>query len=177
VVRAYQSACAEVIQRFDGHIAQYLGDGLLVYFGYPQAHEDDALRAVRAGLGIIRALETLNTHLEQRYGVRVAVRLGIHTGVMVVGEVGSGSRLEHLALGEAPNTAARLQGLATPNTVVVSAATFQLVQGYCTDDDLGMHHLHGVAAPMQVYRILGESGCTEPSRRGRPGAVDAIGGP
>jgi class 3 adenylate cyclase len=158
VVRAYQSVCAEVIQRFDGHIAQYLGDGLLVYFGYPKAHEDDALRAVRVGLGIVRALATLNRHLEQRYGVRVAVRLGIHTGVVVVGEVGSGSRLAHLALGETPNIAARLQGLATPDTVVVSAATFQLVQGYCTYDDLGMHPLSGVAAPVQVYRIRGESG-------------------
>jgi class 3 adenylate cyclase len=158
VVRAYQSTCVEVIQRFDGHIAQYLGDGLLVYFGYPQAHEDDALHAVRAGLGIVRALETLNPHLEQRYGVRVAVRLVIHTGVVVVGEVGSGSRLEHLALGQAPNIAARLQGLASSDTVVVSAATFQLVQGYCTYDDLGMHPLSGVAAPVQVYRILGESG-------------------
>jgi class 3 adenylate cyclase len=150
VVRAYQRTCAEVIQRFDGHIAQYLGDGLLVYFGYPQAHEDDAMRAVRAGLGIVRALETLNTHLDQRHGVRVAVRLGIHTGVVVVGEVGSGSRLEHLALGETPNIAARLQGLATPDTVVGSAATFQLVHGYCTYDDLGMHPLSGVAAPVQV---------------------------
>jgi class 3 adenylate cyclase len=114
VVRAYQTTCAEVIQRFDGHIAQYLGDGLLVYFGYPQAHEDDAQRAVRAGLGIVAAMATRNTHLEQHYKVRLAVRLGIHTGLVVVGEMGSGARREQLALGEPPNLAARLEGLATP---------------------------------------------------------------
>src|SRR5215470_15724452 len=88
VVRAYQATCAEVIQRFEGYIAQYLGDGLLVYFGYPQAHEDDAQRAVRAGLGMIEALGQLNTHLAQERGVQLAVRLGVHTGLVVVGEVG-----------------------------------------------------------------------------------------
>src|SRR5712692_3263825 len=123
VLRAYQSACAEAIQRFDGYIAQHLGDGLLVYFGFPTAHEDDAQRAILAGLGMLDAMQTLNTHLEQRHGVRVAVRLGIHTGLVVVGEVGSGSRQENLALGETPNMAARIQGLATPDTVVISAAT------------------------------------------------------
>ncbi len=92
VVRAYQTTCAEVIQRFDGHIAQYLGDGLLVYFGYPQAHEDDAQRAVRAGLGIVAAMETRNAHLEQHSQVRLAVRLGIHTGLGVVGEMGGDAR-------------------------------------------------------------------------------------
>src|SRR6266850_1013535 len=158
VVRAYQSACAEVIQQFDGYIAQHLGDGLLVYFGYPQAHEHDAQHAVRAGLGIVGAMTTLNTQLEQRHGVRVAVRLGIHTGLVVVGEVGSGSRQENLALGDTPNIAARLQGLAAPDTVAISAATFRLVQGYFTSEHLGEHTLRGVAAPVSVYRILGESG-------------------
>jgi class 3 adenylate cyclase/predicted ATPase len=157
VVRAYQNACAEVIQRFDGYIAQYLGDGLLVYFGYPQAHEDDAQRAVRAGLRIVGAMEALNTHLEQRYGMRVAVRLGIHTGLVVVGEVGSGNRQENLALGETPNVAARIQGLAAPDTVAISPATFRLVRGYFRCQDLGSHTLKGLAAPLQVYRVLGES--------------------
>ncbi len=158
VVRAYQGACAEVIEHVDGHIAQYLGDGLLVYFGYPQAHEDDAQRAVRAGLGIVRATQTLNTHLEQRHGVRVAVRLGIHTGLVVVGEIGSGSHQENLALGETPNIAAHIQGVAAPDTVVISAATFRLVQGYFISEPLGARSLKGVAAPVPVYRILGESG-------------------
>src|SRR5438445_10125668 len=96
VIRAYQTACAEVIQRFEGHIAQYLGDGLLVYFGYPQAHEDMVQRAVRSGLGMVEAMGTLNTGLEQDKGLRLAVRVGIHTGVVVVGEIGAGSRQEHL---------------------------------------------------------------------------------
>ena len=91
VVRAYQEACAKVIARYEGHIAQYLGDGLLVYFGYPLAHEDDAQRAVRAGLGMIDALGQLNTRLEQERRVQLAVRLGIHTGLVVVGEVGGGA--------------------------------------------------------------------------------------
>ena len=130
VVRVYQETCAKVIARFEGHIAQYLGDGLLVYFGYPLAHEDDAQRAVRAGLGMVEALGQLNTRLERERGVHLAVRLGIHTGLVVVGEVGGGSRQEHLALGETPNVAARLQGLAAPNTLVISAATFQLLGGF-----------------------------------------------
>ena len=91
VVLAYQATCVEVIQRFDGYIAQYLGDGLLVYFGYPQAHEDDAQRAVRAGLGILDAMGTLNTRLEHAKGMRLAVRIGIHTGPVVVGTMGSGA--------------------------------------------------------------------------------------
>ena len=132
VVRAYQETCAKVIARYEGHIAQYLGDGLLVYFGYPQAHEDDAQRAVRAGLGMVEAMGQLNTRLTQERGVRLAVRLGIHTGLVVVGEMGGGGRHEQLALGETPNVAARLQGLAAPNTVVISAATYHLVQGYFT---------------------------------------------
>ena len=130
VVRAYQETCAKVIARFDGHIAQYLGDGLLVYFGYPLAHEDDAQRAVRAGLGILEAMGPLNERLGPERGVPLAVRLGIHTGLVVVGEVGSGTRQEQLALGDTPNIAARLQGIAAPNTLVISAATFALLGGF-----------------------------------------------
>src|SRR5215831_8032523 len=141
VVRAYQETAAVVIQRFDGHIAQYLGDGLLVYFGYPQAHEDDARRAVRTGLGMVEMLAALNARLAQHYGVQLAVRIGIHTGVVVVGEMGGGSRQEQLALGETPNVAARIQGLAVPDTVVISPATFRLVRGYFTCQDLGLHAL------------------------------------
>ena len=107
VVRAYQSACTEVIQRYDGHVAQLLGDGLLVYFGYPQAHEDDAQRAVRSGLGIVAAIQSLNTRLEQEKSIRLAIRLGIHTGLVVVGEMGGAGRQEQLALGEVPNVASR----------------------------------------------------------------------
>ena len=157
VVRAYQATCAEVIQRFEGHIAQYLGDGLLVYFGYPQAHEDDAQRAVRTGLGIVEAMDTLNSRLGQRPGVRLAVRVGIHTGLVVVGEMGGGGRQEQLALGDTPNIAARLQGLAAPDTVVISAATQRLIQGYFTCHDLGSQTLKGVATPLQVYQVVRET--------------------
>jgi TOMM system kinase/cyclase fusion protein len=157
VVRAYQDTCARVIARFEGHIAQYLGDGLLVYFGYPQAHEDDAQRAVRTGLGMVEALRQLNTRLGQERGVQLAVRLGIHTGLVVVGEVGSGSRQEQLALGETPNVAARLQGLATPNTLVISAATLPLLGGFFVCQSLGTPPLRGTTQPLAVYQVLHES--------------------
>ena len=158
VVRAYHAVCAEVIERFDGHIAQYLGDGLLVYFGYPRAHEDDAQRAVRTGLGIVEALGPLQRRLQQEQGVSLAVRIGIHTGLVVVGDMGEGARHERLALGEAPNLAARLQGLAPPNTVLISASTARLVQGWFVCEALGDQTLKGFSAPMPVYRVLGESG-------------------
>jgi class 3 adenylate cyclase/predicted ATPase len=158
VVRAYQAICAEVIQHFDGTIAQYLGDGLLVYFGYPVAHEDEARRAVHAGLGMLEALKQLNQRLEQDRGITLGARLGIHTGLVVVGEMGGQGRQEQLALGEVPNVAARLQGVASPNTMVISAATHRLVQGLFTCHDLGLHSLRGLSVPLQVYRVLGESG-------------------
>jgi class 3 adenylate cyclase/predicted ATPase len=157
VVRAYQETCAKVIARFDGHIAQYLGDGLLVYFGYPLAHEDDAQRAVRAGLGMIEALGQLNTRLAQERGVQLAVRLGIHTGLVVVGEVGGGTRQEQLALGETPNLAARLQGIAAPNTLVISAATLPLLGGFFACQPLGTPLLKGFAQPLAVYQVRYES--------------------
>jgi class 3 adenylate cyclase len=188
VVRAYQDTCTKVIARFDGHVAQYLGDGLLVYFGYPQAHEDDAQRAVRAGLGILDALGQLTTRLAQeglcradaelaarnpksgptdypistptqsrQRGVHLAARLGIHTGLVVVGDVGGGIRQEQLALGETPNVAARLQGLAAPNTLVISATTFQLLGGFFACQPLGTPPLKGLAQPLAVYRVLYES--------------------
>jgi class 3 adenylate cyclase len=155
VVRAYQEAAAEVIQTYEGHIAQYLGDGLLVYFGYPTAHEDEARRAVYTGLGIVQAIATLNTRLTAQYGVQLAVRLGIHTGPVVVGVMGGGGRHEHLALGETPNVAARLQNLAPANAVVLSAVTARLVQGTFALEELGTHTLHGVAEPMTVSRVRG----------------------
>jgi predicted ATPase/class 3 adenylate cyclase len=157
VVLAYQATCVEALQRFDGYIAQYLGDGLLVYLGYPQTHEDDAQRAVHAGLGVLDAMETLNIRLEQHQGMQLAVRIGIHTGPVVVGTLGSGGRHEQLALGETPNIAARLQSLAAPDTVAISDTTYRLVQGYFRCDDLGLHSLKGVETPLQVYRVVGAS--------------------
>ena len=158
VVREYQSACAEVIRRYDGHIAQYLGDGLLVYFGYPHSHEDEAQRAVSTGLGILNALKQLHTRLEQDQGIRLALRIGIHTGLVVVGDIGEGPRQEQLALGETPNVAARLQGLAAPDSVVISDATHRLVQGYFHCREWGEQTLRGVTEPIAVYRVLSESG-------------------
>ena len=152
VVRAYQQVCSEIITRFDGHIAQLLGDGLLVYFGYPQAHEDDAQRAVRAGLGILAAMEDLNTHLQREKGIQLGVRLGIHTGLVVIGEMGGAGRQEQLALGETPNIAARIQGLAQPNTLAISEATYRLVEGYFTCESLGEHTLRGVAN-LSMYTV------------------------
>jgi class 3 adenylate cyclase len=158
VVRAYHQICAEVIHQFDGYVAQYLGDGVLGYFGYPVAHEDDAQRAVRAGLGLLDALTALLTHPALPPGEQVAVRLGVHTGLVVMGDVGAGAHHEPLALGETPNIAARLQHLATPNTLMISAATHQLVAGYFRCKALGRHTLSGVAQPLEVYRVLGASG-------------------
>src|SRR5439155_71023 len=157
VVRANQETCANGITSFEGYTAQYLGDGLLVYFGYPLAHEDDAQRAVRAGLGMVEALGQLNTRLEQEQGVHLAVRLGVHTGLVVVGEVGGGSRQEQLALGETPNLAARLQGVAAPNTLVISAATLQLLGGFFACQALSTRLVKGFAQPLAVYRVLYES--------------------
>jgi class 3 adenylate cyclase/predicted ATPase len=156
MVRSYQATCAEVIQHFDGYIAQYLGDGLLVYYGYPQAHEDDAQRAIRTGLGIMRAIGTLNARLEREYAMQLSVRIGIHTGRVVVGEMGGGDRRERLALGETPNLAAKIQGLAAPNTVVISAVTYRLTQGYFVCQELGQHTFRVEAVPVHLYRVLAE---------------------
>jgi class 3 adenylate cyclase len=175
VIRAYQATCAEIIQRFDVHIAQYLGDGLLVYFGYPQAHEDDAQRAVHAGLGIIEAMRALNIRLEQAQGVRLAVRLGIHVGPVVIGEMGSGGRHEQLALGETPNIAARLEGMAQPNTVVISDTALRLVEGYFICTDLGLHTLRGLTTPMQVYGVQGRSGAHTRLDAARRGLTPLVG--
>jgi len=155
VVRAYQETAAAVIQRFEGHIAQYPGDGLLVYCGYPRAHEDDAQRAVHTGLGIVEAMGTLNSRLQAEYGVALAVRLGLHTGPVVVGAMGGGGRHEHLALGETPNIAARLEALAAPNTVVISAITAQLVQRAFVLEALGAQSLKGITEPMGVWQVVG----------------------
>jgi class 3 adenylate cyclase len=158
VVCAYQAACTEVIRRYDGHVAQLLGDGLLMYFGYPVAHEDDAQRAVRTSLGILAAIDDLHARFAHAQGHTLAVRLGIHTGLVVVGAMGDQGRHEHLALGETPNIAARIEGIAQPNTVAISGATYRLVQGYFACQDLGAQTLRGVAEPIAVYRVLQTSG-------------------
>ncbi len=158
VMRGYQEAATQVIERLDGHVAQYLGDGLLVYFGWPRAHEDDAERGVRAGLGIVEAVTAGNDALDAKHGLRLAVRIGIHTGPVVVGEMGSGEHRETLALGDTTNLAARLQGVAETDTVVVSAATLRLVRGIFITGDRGSYMLKGFAEPVAVHRIVRPSG-------------------
>jgi class 3 adenylate cyclase/predicted ATPase len=160
VVRAYQSACTEVIQRFDGNVAQLLGDGVLVYFGYPHAHEDDPHRAVRTGLGILAAMGELNSRLQQEKGIQLALRIGIHTGLVVVGQMGGGERQEQLALGEVPNVCSRIEGLAAPNTIAVSEATYRLIRGYFECQDLGAQALRGITESMHIYQVLNESDAT-----------------
>ncbi|MGB7292193.1 MAG: adenylate/guanylate cyclase domain-containing protein [Thermodesulfobacteriota bacterium] len=171
VMKYYQGVCAEVIRRHDGYIAKYLGDGVLVYFGYPMAHEDDAQRAVNAGLeiagvmsfddSILPASSTMHGLPSQNNQIqhRLQVRVGIHTGLVVVGEMGAGDVRERMAVvGETPNIAARLQELAGPNTVVVSSTTHRLIRGFFSFRELGVHTLKGFSQPMEVYRVLFESG-------------------
>jgi class 3 adenylate cyclase len=153
VVRAYQATCAGVIQRYEGHIAQHMGGGLLVYFGYPAAHEDDAARAVWAGLGILTELQALNGRARHP----LQVRIGIHTGLVVVGEIGSSDKREILALGETPNLAARLQAVAEPDAVVISLAAQRLVRGLFECRELGPQSLKSLSMPLTAYRVVGES--------------------
>ena len=170
VVRDYQRTCAAVIHRFEGQIAQYLGDGLLVYFGYPQAHEDDARRAVQAGLDIVAALRADHSPGRGPHRMPVEARIGIHTGLVVVGDIGDRDTSERLALGDTPNVAARLQTIAEPNAVVISGATSRLVSGFFDCQDLGPQPLKGLSAPVQAYRVTGPSDV--PSRLA---GVDAMG--
>jgi len=158
VMRSYQEACAKEISRFGGYIAKYLGDGLLVYFGYPEAHEDDAQRSAQAGLEIVRAIRELPQQNKMKEPA-LQVRIGIHTGLVVAGEMGAGEVREKMAIvGETPNIAARLEGLADTNTVVISRASYQLIEGYFECESKGEHTLKGISRPMEVYRVLSESG-------------------
>jgi len=154
----YHSVCEAAIRRHDGHIAQYLGDGVLVYFGYPIAHEDDARRAVCAALEIVDDLAKVTPSIYTERGIALSVRIGIHTGPVVVGEVGGSGRREQLALGMTPNLAARIQNIATPGTVLVSEDTHRLVRGFFDFQPLGAHEIKGLAKEVTLYCALRESG-------------------
>jgi class 3 adenylate cyclase/tetratricopeptide (TPR) repeat protein len=154
VVRAYQGAAGGAVGRFGGHVAQYLGDGILAYFGYPQAHDDDAERALRAGLAAIEGVRALR----ERLGRALAVRVGVHTGPVVVGEMGAGARRETLALGETTNVAARLEAAAAPDTVVASGTTLRLARGIFVTEDLGGLTLKGMPEPVPAHRVVQPSG-------------------
>jgi class 3 adenylate cyclase len=149
VISAYHKCVAEIVRRFDGFVAQYLGDGVLVHFGYPQAHEDDAERAVRAGLELIGALGELKTRAS------LQTRVGIATGLVVVGDLmDSGSATERGIVGETPNLAARLQGIAEPNTMVIAEGTRKLLGNLFELADLGAKDLKGTAGPVRAWGAL-----------------------
>jgi class 3 adenylate cyclase len=149
----YHRAVSDSVGRFAGFVAKYMGDGVLVYFGYPEAHEDDAERAVRAGLAVIEAVGGLSAREELR------VRLGIATGLAVVGDlIGEGAAQERGVVGETPNLAARLQGLAAPNTLVIGEATRRQIGGLFDLVELGPQALAGFAEPQLAWRVVGESG-------------------
>jgi len=148
VIRAYQDACSAAIARYDGFVAKFMGDGVLAYFGFPRAHEDDAERAVRAGLDIVAVVATLETRAKET----LRVRLGIATGIVVVGDlVGQGSAQEQAVIGDTPNLAARLQALAEPGTVVISAPTRRLLGGTFELNALGPQALKGFDAPVPAW--------------------------
>ena len=154
VIGAYREACNGAIARFGGVIAKYMGDGILVYFGYPQAHEDDAERAIRAGLGIVEAVRELRP-LDD---LTLQVRMGIATGLVVAGDlIGEGVSEESAVLGDTPNLAARLQTLAEPGTLVIAPATYNLVGGLFEYEDLGNHELKGISTPVRAWRVVGET--------------------
>lgn len=149
IIRAYQDACNTPINQYDGYIAKYMGDGVLAYFGYPIAHEDDAERAVRAGLDVIQEV----ANLEISFEVELAVRVGIATGMVVVGDIiGFGASEERSVLGETPNLAARLQGIAAPGSVIIAEATWRLVEGRIEAEPLATVSLKGFTEPVQAYR-------------------------
>ena len=149
VISAYQKCVAETVGRFGGFVAKYMGDGVLVYFGYPQAHEDDAERAVRAGLELVAAVGALKTHAP------LQTRVGIATGLVVVGDlIGSGASQEQAIVGETPNLAARLQGIAEPNRVVIAKSTRKLVGNLFELEDLGAQDLKGITGPVRAWAAL-----------------------
>jgi class 3 adenylate cyclase len=149
VISAYQKCVAETVRRFGGFVAKYMGDGVLVYFGYPQAHEDDAERAVRAGLELIAAVAALKTHAP------LQSRVGIATGLVVIGDLtGSGEAQERGIVGETPNLAARLQVIAEPNTVVIAESTRKLLGSLFELEDLAPKALKGIAGPVRAFAAL-----------------------
>jgi class 3 adenylate cyclase len=159
VIRAYHGCCTEAIGHWGGHVAKYMGDGVLAYFGWPQAHEDEAERAVRAGLAIVDALAGQETPA----GEPLAARIGVATGLVMVGElIGEGAAREESVVGETPNLAARLQALAAPRSVVISQATRRLLGGLFELAPLGRRRFKGFAEPLAAWRVQGEG-------RARPG--------
>ena len=169
VIDAYHAACARITLTYDGFLAEFRGDGILAYFGYPRAHEDDAERTVRAGLDIIAAV----ARLETRAAEPLAVRIGIATGLVVVGDLsGEGALREHAVVGDTPNLAARLQALAEPGTVVVAASTRRLLGDLFRLRDLGRHEVKGIAEPVAAWAVEGVSASESRFEAVRTGGSD-----
>ena len=169
VISAYQMGVAETVRRFGGFVARYMGDGVLIYFGYPAAHEDDAERAVRSGLALINAVATLPAPEP------LQVRIGAATGMVVVGDlVGAGEAQEHDIVGETPNLAARLQAVAEPNTVVIAEATRRLLGNLFELKDLGPKELKGIPGPVRAFAVLRASSVESRFEAMHPGALTAL---
>ncbi|MGC2200980.1 MAG: AAA family ATPase, partial [Stellaceae bacterium] len=170
VIAAYHRAVAETVGGFDGFVAKYMGDGVLIYFGYPQAHEDDAERAVRAGLGVIDAVGRLDVK-----SVTLQGRVGIATGLVVVGDlIGEGSAQEQSVIGETPNLAARLQTLAEPDAVVIAAGTRRLIGDLFEYHDLGVIEVKGIAGAVHALQVLRPSGVESRFEALRGSALTAL---
>ena len=170
VISAYQTCVAEAVRRFDGFVAKYLGDGVLVYFGYPEAHEDDAERAVRAALALVAEVRKLKTQ------AALEARVGIATGLMVVGElIGSDAAQEQAVVGKTPNLAARLQGVAAPNMVVISEGARRLVGDLFELEDLGAKDLKGIAGPEHAWAVLRPSSAESREARHTSGLTALVG--
>ena len=152
IIADYHRAAADAIERFGGYVAHYLGDGVMAYFGYPEAHDNDAERAARAGLAILDAIAKLN---EQTTRPKLSARVGIDSGAVVIG---ASAGKEADVFGDAPNIAARVQAAAEPDTVLITDATHRLVSGLFIVEDRGAHPLKGVERPMQLYRVVQPSG-------------------
>lgn len=158
VIRQYQTACDAAVRRYEGHIAAYSGDGILAYFGYPIAHEDDARRAVRAGLDLLDALQPVIAEALDRHDIELKVRAAVHTGLVVRAEMGSPATPDRDAVvGEAPNLAARLQDHAPPGRLVISGATYDLVRGWFLVAPMGELHLKGIPEPVPAYEVVEET--------------------
>ena len=165
IVGAYQTTLAAVVDRFGGYLGRYVGDGALVYFGYPEAHEDDAERALLAAFAIIEVMPEISHSLSPRQRVNLAVRIGVASGLVVAGDIaGAGTTEQHAVVGQTPNLAARLQGLAEPNSVLITSATRQLLGDQFEYENLGPHDLKGFPEPTVIWRVIQPSAGTDALR-------------
>jgi class 3 adenylate cyclase/predicted ATPase/anti-anti-sigma regulatory factor len=153
LLHVYQDTCVYAVNKYEGHLAQYLGDGVLIYFGFPNAHADDTQRAVRCGLEILSELERLNELQTQFPGTNLSVRIGIHTGLVVVGEISRDKKHGRLALGNTPNIAARIQALAEPDSIIISSTTYRLVRNFFKCHPLGAFSLKGITDKINTFKV------------------------